>query len=202
MTAKKRKKQKKRDVDVERSEEFCRRERRRGERSRGSWLETPFHNEALFSRRKDTSAVYAPRLFGTIDTKTRIPSFDLMPAPSSPSPASLTYYSYNSQPMDIADRRQLSNYRHLPLWPCRADCRVCRDPERRATSCSAGSRPRTSVPRSCSVDRTSVFEFASVPFVSRASIVNYRNRWKGGSRGCSPRGPKSQTWLRVIYRFS
>ena len=32
----------------------------------------------------------------------------------SPYPGSLTYYSYNSQPMLIGDRRQLSNYRHLP----------------------------------------------------------------------------------------
>lgn len=48
----------------------------RGERgesgSRGSLLAapTPFYNEALFARRKDTSAdtTYTPRLFGAIDT--------------------------------------------------------------------------------------------------------------------------------------
>lgn len=46
--------------------------RGQGSGSRGSLLgaPTPFYNEALFARRKDTSAdtTYTPRLFGAIDT--------------------------------------------------------------------------------------------------------------------------------------
>lgn len=104
-----------------------------------SRVETPFHNEALFSRRKDTSAVYAPRLFGAIDTTTWIPSFDLAATSSSPFPGSLSYYSYNSQPMLIGDRRQLSNYPHLPPPKPR------QDPARTQNTASAGSWPPTRI---------------------------------------------------------
>ena len=82
---------------------------RRCRRLRG----TPFHNEALFTKRKDTSAVYAPRLFGAIDTTTWIPfffSFSWLSLSLSLLSfyflqSTLPYYSYHSQ---------LIGYRRLP----------------------------------------------------------------------------------------
>lgn len=64
-------------------------ERERESGSRGSLLvaPTPFYNEALFARRKDTSAdtTYTPRLFGAIDTPrfyspSPSPSISLLPS--------------------------------------------------------------------------------------------------------------------------